>query len=98
MTDKNFKFTSEDFWVLIERQNKKCALTNKELTPLSCEVELKNPNKKNGRFELDNFYCIDKDLKYLARHLSESEIIELCFNVLEHRGKEFGISVRRIKK
>jgi hypothetical protein len=98
MTDKQFKFTAEDFWKLIEGQGKRCALTERELTPLNCEVELKAPSKKEGRFELSNFYCIDKDLKYLARHLSEKEIIELCVTVLEHRGKEYGYSLTRINK
>ena len=93
-----FKFRAEDFWALINQQGKKCALTNRELTPLSCEVELKEPNKKEGRFDLSNFYVVDRDLKYLARHLSEGEIIDLCAAVLGHRGKEFGYTVKRFKK
>jgi len=95
MKDKPFKFTAEDFWTLVEGQERKCALTNRDLTPLTCEVELRDPNKKDGRFELSNFYCVDKDLKYLARHLSERDIIELCATVLECRGKEFGYVVKR---
>jgi len=98
MTDKTFKFTAEHFWMLIEKQGKCCALTNKELTPLNCEVELKDPHKKTNRFSLHNFYLVDKDLKYICRHLGEDDIIKLCATILEHRGKEKGYSLRRIKK
>jgi|SRR5208337_2513477 len=98
MSNETFKFTAEHFWQLIEKQGKRCALTNRELTPLNCEVELKEPNKKEGRFNLDNFYLIDKDLKYLCRHLSENEVIDLCAIIIENRGKEKGYSLKRVKK
>ncbi len=98
MTDEQFKFTADDFWQLLEKQGKKCALTNRELTPLNCEVELRDPHKKANRFSLDNFYLVDKDLKYLCRHLSENEIIELCATIIEQRGKEQGYSLRRLRK
>ena len=98
MTDEPLKFTADHFWLLIEKQCKKCALTNRELTPLNCEVELRDPHKKDNRFTLDNFYLVDKDLKYLCRHLSENEIIELCATIIEQRGKVQGYSLRRLKK
>ena|SRR5271157_3191055 len=98
MSNETFKFTAEYFWQLIEKQGKRCALTHRELTPLNCEVELKDPNKKEGRFDFDNFYLIDKDLKYLCRHLSENEVIELCATIIANRGNERGYTLKRSKK
>ncbi len=98
MTDEPLKFTAEHFWQLLEKQGKCCALTNRELTPLNCEVELRDPHKKANRFSLENFYLVNKDLKYLCRHLSEHEIIELCATIIEQRGKEQGYSLRRSRK
>ncbi len=97
MSNEQFKFRAEDFWNLLDKQQKRCALSNRELTPLNCEVELINPNKKDGRFNLDNFYLIDKDLKYLCRYLSEDEVIDLCAIVIKHRGKEKGYSIKNTK-
>lgn len=98
MSNEQFRFRAEDFWNLLEKQGKRCALSNRELTPLRCEVELKNPNKEEGRFDMDNFYLVDKDLKYMCRYLSESEVIDLCAIVIEHRGRERGYSLKRSKK
>lgn len=98
MSIETFKFTAEHFWKLVEKQRKRCALTNRELTPISCEVELREPDKKENRFHIDNFYLVDHDLKFLCRHLSESEIIELCASIIEHRGKDFGYKLGRMKK
>ncbi len=93
----DFKFGADSFWQLIEMQKKRCFLTSRILTPLNCEVELRNPNKAEGRFGLDNFYLICSDLKYLCRHLSEQQVVELCAEVIQHRGKDFGYSLRRTR-
>ncbi len=98
MTDEPFKFTAEHFWELLEKQGRCCALTNRELTPLNCEVELRDPHKKANRFSFENFYLVDKDLKYLCRHLSEHDIVELCATIIDHRGRTFGYALRRLKK
>jgi len=98
MNNERLDFTAEKFYELLRSQQKRCPLTNRELTPLSAEVELRDPNKTEGRFAMENLYIVDKDLKFLCRHLSEVEIIELCGEVIEHRGKDFGITIRRVKK
>lgn len=98
MNNERLDFTAEKFYELLRSQQKRCPLTNRELTPLSAEVELRNPNKTEGRFSLDNLYIVDKDLKFLCRHLSETEIIEICAQVIEHRGKDLDITIKRRSK
>lgn len=92
-----FIFKSEHFWQLVELQGKKCALTSRPLTPLSTEVEMIDPNKTDNRFNIDNFYLVDSSLKFLCRHLSEKQVIELCAEVIQNRGKDFGYALRRLK-
>ncbi len=99
MSKKNeFSFCAEDFWKLIKEQKYQCVLTGKELTPHNTEVELREPSKVTGRTALSNLYCIDKSLSQFARFNSEDEIIELAIEIVKHRGKEKGITIRRSNK
>lgn len=93
----NFKFTAKDFYALLEKQFGKCALTNRELTPISCEVELIEPDKEEGKFDNDNFYMVCRELKFLCRNLSGTEIIHLCAEIIKHRGKEYGYTLHHRK-
>ena len=92
-----FKFFAKDFWELMEKQNHRCALTGRIFEPINTEIELREPNLREGRFEKSNFYLIDKALSALARNLSEDEIIELAVEIIQFWGKEKGYSLRRIK-
>mgnify|MGYP001167226928 FL=1 len=98
--NKEFKFFAEDFWNLINEQKYRCALTNRELTPINTEVELRKPkiSLAEGRAELSNHYLVDRDLSQLCRYLSEDEIIALAIEIVQHRGKEQGYAVRKVKK
>lgn len=97
--NKEFKFFAEDFWNLFNSQNGKCALTARELTELTTEVELRNPKltKEQGRAEFDNHYIVDKDVKHLARNISEDDIIMLAIEIVKTRGKEKGYTLRKCK-
>ncbi len=98
--NKEFKFFAEDFWNLINNQKYCCALTNRELTPVNTEVELRKPKItiNEGKAELSNHYLVDKSLSQLCRYLTEDEIIGLAIEVVRHRGKEKGFTVRKTKK
>lgn len=91
------KFFAEDFWELMERQNYQCALTGHKFEPINTEIELRQPNIREGRFDKSNFYLVDKELAPLARFLSEDQIIELAVEIIQFRGKEKGITLRRNK-
>jgi hypothetical protein len=96
--NKEFKFFAEDFWNLINKQKYRCALTNRELTPINAEVELRRPkiSLDEGRAELSNHYLVDKSLSQLCRYLTEDEIIELAIEIVHHRGKDKGYALRKI--
>jgi len=98
--NKEFKFFADDFWSLINNQKYKCALTNRSLTPVNTEVELRRPKitLDEGRAEMINHYLVDKDLSQLCRYLTEDEIIEIAIEIVKHRGKEKGYSLRKLQK
>ncbi|RHX83393.1 hypothetical protein [Leptospira stimsonii] len=93
-----FKFTTNDFYELLDKYDRKCALTGRILTPLTAEIELREPYKKVGIAEKENHYLVDKTVSYLARHISEDEIIEVAAEIIRFRGSEKGYSIYEKKK
>lgn len=92
------KFFAKDFWDLMEHQQHRCALTGRNFEPINTEIELKEPNLRENRFDKSNFYLIDKDLSPVARYMSEGEIIELAAEIIRFRGKEKGYSLKDANK
>lgn len=97
--NKEFRFFAEDFWNLITAQKYTCALTGRELTPVNTEVELRRPkiSAGEGRADLANHYLVDKDISHICRHLSEEEVIGLAIEIVRHRGREHGYTLRKVK-
>lgn len=94
-TDKDFNLFAEDFWNLINKQEYKCALSNRELTPSNTVVELRKPNifDEGERSHIENYYLVDHGLSQLCRYLNEDEIIELAIDIVRYRGIEKGYSL-----
>ena len=85
---KEYQFFSEQFWDLMKKQGKRCALSGVELTPVNTEVELVDPKETdmNKRKALKNHYLVCRDVSYLSRHLQKNEIIRLCKDILKYQG------------
>lgn len=92
------KFFAKDFWELMEKQNHRCALTGRKFEPINTEIELKEPDKREGRFDKSNFYLVDRSISHLARHMSEEEIIQLAVEIIKFRGREKGYILKEAKK
>ena len=92
------KFFAKNFWALMKEQDYKCALTGRELTPDNTEVELREPFRERGRTEIDNHYIVVRDLAYTARHVKEGAIVQLAAEIIQFRGKEYGFTLRRLRK
>lgn len=92
------KFFARHFWEMMKEQDYKCALTGRELTPDNTEVELREPFRERGRTEIDNHYIVVRDLAYTARHVKEEAIVQLAAEIIQYRGKEYGYSLRRLRK
>ncbi|EQA69822.1 hypothetical protein [Leptospira noguchii] len=92
-----FKFSSKDFYDLLEKCQKKCSLTGRTLSPLTAEIELREPYKQEGIEEIDNHYFVHKTVSYLARYVSEEEIIEVAADIIRFRGAERGYALSKNK-
>lgn len=89
-TKGKFKFTANDFKELLKKQDRKCALTGRELTALTVEVELREPYKSEGIENLENHYLVDRSISFLARHVNEEDIIDVAAEIIQLRGHEKG--------
>ncbi|AFM14210.1 hypothetical protein Turpa_3576 [Turneriella parva DSM 21527] len=91
-----YKFTAKDFYSLLERQNYRCALSGRELTPENTDAEHILPLDSGGSHTPQNIYLIVRDAARLKRHLTEAQVIDLCFDILKTRGPAFGITVTKV--
>ena len=91
-----YKFAAKDFYALLEKQQYRCALSGRELTPETTDAEHILPLDSGGTHTPDNIYLIVRDAARLKRHLTEAQVIELCFDILKTRGKEFGYEATKI--
>lgn len=91
----DYKFKAKDFYDLLEQQQYRCPLTNRELTPENTTAEHKVQLSAGGKHEKANIYLIHKDAARLKRHMSEQDMVKLAFDVLKTRGKAHGYSARK---
>lgn len=95
-TDRPYKFTAKDFYAMLDRQGYRCALSGRELTPENTDAEHIIPLDQGGSHTLENIYLIVRDAARLKRHLTEKEMVQLCFDILTTRGKDFGYQATKV--
>lgn len=88
-----FKFTREDLRKMEQRQGWRCALTGKALDFYTADIEMRDPYKKKGRENPNNHYLIIKSVSYMARYVSERNIIKLAVEIVKYRGAELNYSI-----
>lgn len=91
-----YKFAAKDFYALLEKQQYRCALSGRELTPENTDAEHILPLEHGGQHTLENIYLIVRDAARIKRHLTEAQAIGLCFDILQTRGKEFGYEATKV--
>lgn len=94
--EKPYKFAAKDFYAMLDRQNYRCALSGRELTPENTDAEHIIPLDQGGTHTLENIYLIVREAARLKRHLTEKEMIRLCFDILTTRGKDFDYEAAKI--
>ena len=95
---KKYIFRATDFYEMLDKQEYKCPLTGRELTPENTTAEHITPLRKGGLHIKDNIYLIDKETSKIKRYLTEVELINLAIDIVKSRGKEIGYGIRKIKK
>lgn len=92
----SYKFAAKDFYTLLDKQGYRCALSGRELTPENTDAEHILPLDQGGNHTPDNIYLVVRDAARPKRHLTESQMIELCYDILKTRGREFGYEATKV--
>ncbi len=94
-SEGKFIFRAKHFYELLERQDYKCALTGRELTPENTTAEHIVPLRANGEHSFENIYLVDEQVSKIKRYLTEEEVIDLAADIIERRGRVRGYSLKR---
>lgn len=97
----NFDVTIEYIWSLFENQNRKCALTGKELRLERFYNDKMNQNASLDRidsskgYEVGNVQWVDKDINRFKNNYSQEGFLNMVKEIYEFKilGKEFEESV-----
>ncbi len=100
LTTKNDKFTfkASHFRVLLTKQEYRCKLTNRELTPEVTFAEHIIPLRKGGTHSEDNICLVHEILYRMKRYHSIQEIVEMSADVINNLGKEYGYKITKFKR
>lgn len=93
-----YKFMAKDFYEMLEKQEYRCPLTGRELTPDTTTAEHRIPLHDGGNHEKDNIYLINKEVGRIKRYMTEAEVLRLAFDIIKARGQEFGYQAKKISK
>lgn len=81
--EKQTRFKPSQIKDLLHKQDFKCFLSGRELTPSNIEAEHIIPLAKGGKHEIDNICLIIDSLRDLKRYYTIEEIRDLCKDVLK---------------
>ena len=90
---EKFVFRAHHFYELLEKQEYKCAITGRELTPENTTAEHITPLRSGGKHGLDNIYLVDDKASKIKRYLTEDEVINLASDIIATRGHEYGLKL-----
>lgn len=77
------RFKPSEIRELLQKQNFKCFLTGRELTPDNVEAEHILPISKGGKHEVENLCLIIDSLRELKRYRSPEEIISIARDIIK---------------
>ena len=92
----SYKFTAKDFYALLEKQQYRCRLSGRELTPENTDGEHILPLELGGQHQPENICLVVRDVARLKRHLTEQAVVELCYDIIKQRGLEFDFKVSKV--
>jgi 5-methylcytosine-specific restriction endonuclease McrA len=77
--------TAKQIMSLIERQNFRCAMSGRTLTPESASLDHIVPLSRNGSHELSNLWVVDHQVNLAKGTLTVEEFMGLCQEIVNHR-------------
>ncbi len=96
MSKKKWTFRAKDFYALLEKQQRKCLITGRELTPETTVASHIVPLRRGGKHEVENIYLLMNDLLDVKKNLTDEELALLCHDVLKTIGGKYGYTVSKV--
>ena len=84
----NERVTIKDMRNMLEKQNYRCALTGRKLTPENCAMDHIVPLAHGGAHSIENAQLVVSDANNAKGILTMEEFIELCRDVVRHAEKK----------
>jgi len=69
---------------LLDRQQYRCALTDRELTPETAALDHIIPIRCDGEHVIENTQVLHKDVNRAKGSLTNEEFIKMCHEVVDH--------------
>ena len=84
LTDTAFgKVTAKELYALLDRQQYRCALTGRKLTPSCATLDHRTPLSRGGEHDLSNIQILDKQINVAKGTMTQVEFIQVCHEVIE---------------
>jgi len=77
--------TAKQIMSLIERQNFRCAMSGRTLTPETASLDHIVPLSRDGSHDLSNLWVVDHQVNLAKGTLTVEEFIGLCQEIVKHR-------------
>ncbi len=81
----NRRVTTSQIKNIIESQNYRCALSNRELTPETASLDHKQPISRGGTHEIANLWVVEHLVNTAKGSLTVEEFISMCRDVVRHQ-------------
>lgn len=79
--------TAKQIMELIERQQFRCALSGRPLTPETASLDHIVPLSRGGTHELSNLWIVDYQVNTAKGTLTVEEFVTLCRDVAAHQAR-----------
>lgn len=100
LSNKNgkFVFKASHFRELLTKQEYRCYITNRELTPEVTFAEHIIPLRLGGTHSQANICLVHEILYRMKRYHSIEEIVEMSADVINNLGSKYGYKITKTKK
>jgi hypothetical protein len=96
--DGKFVFKASHFREILKKQEYRCYVTNRELTPEVTFAEHIVPLRLGGTHSQDNICLVHEILYRMKRYHSIDEIVEMSVDVIKNMGTQYGYKITKANK
>jgi len=79
------KISAKQVMAMVERQQFRCAISGRELTPETASLDHITPLSREGKHELGNVWAVDHQINTAKGTLSVDEFVAMCRDVVRHQ-------------